>query len=355
MVDKVEIFSIFLIHNMKKLLAVFTVLLCGILGLGAGSAFYIYKQWQQPSPLKEQLLLEIPKGYGAAQIARLLQKNGVVESARSFKWWCTFNPGKANFKTGWYNIPAGQNMEQIAAILSSGRTATIRVTIPEGRATWEIAGILAKSPLKLDSIKLDSLMHSRPFADSLGVKAKDLEGYLLPNTYDFPYETNEQSAVKILVRANLKLRDELQAQSSPVWKELGDWHRILTMASVVEEETGLPQERPRIAGVFLNRFRIGMPLGADPTVRFIFRNLTGPIYKSQLASDNPYNTRKFAGLMPGPISNPGRLAIEAVLFPMQTEDLYFVAKDDGSREHFFGKTLLEHNAYKGVAAKNRGE
>jgi UPF0755 protein len=340
---------------MKKLLAFFIVLFFGVLGLGAGSAFYIYKQWQQPSPLKEPVLLEIPKGYGAAQVGRLLQKSGIIESTRSFKWWCAFHPGKANFKTGWYAIPVGQNIEQIVALLSSGRTATIRVTIPEGRATWEIAGILANSLLKLDSIKLDSLMHSKIFADSLGVQAKDLEGYLLPNTYDFPYGTNEQGALRFLVRENLKLRDELQAKNSPVWNELGSWHRILTMASVVEEETGLPQERPRIAGVFLNRLRIGMPLGADPTVRFIFRNLTGPIYKSQLASDNPYNTRKFTGLMPGPISNPGRLAIEAVLFPMQTEDLYFVAKDDGSKEHFFGKNLSEHNAYKGVAAKNRGE
>ncbi len=340
---------------MKKLLAFFTVLFLGVLGLGAGSAFYIYKQWQEPSPLKEPVLLEIPKGYGAAQIGKLLQKNGVIESARSFKWWCKFHSGKANFKTGWYNIPAGQSIEQIAAILSSSKTATVKVTIPEGRASWEIAEIFASSQLKLDSAKLDSLMHCKTFTDSLGVKAKDLEGYMFPSTYDFSYGTNEQSAIKFLVRENLKLRDELQALNSPIWNELGSWHKILTLASVVEEETGLPQERSHIAGVFLNRLRMGMSLGADPTVRFIFRNLTGPIYKSQLASDNPYNTRRFAGLMPGPISNPGRLAIEAVLFPMQTEDLYFVAKDDGSREHYFSKTLAKHNHYIGVATKNRGE
>jgi UPF0755 protein len=107
--------------------------------------------------------------------------------------------------------------------------------------------------------------------------------------------------------------------------------------------------------VFHNRLRIGMPLGADPTVRFIFRNLTGPIYKSQLNSNSPYNTRKFKGLMPGPISNPGRKAIEAALFPAKTEALYFVAKDDGSMTHFFSSNLADHNKYKDVAAKNRGE
>jgi UPF0755 protein len=339
---------------MQKLLAIFVVLLFALVGLGAGSLFYAYKQWEKISPLKESVLLEIPKGYGAKQVGRLLQKNGVIESAKSFKWWCNFHPGKANFKAGWYKIPAGQNIEQIVALLSSGKTTSIRVTIPEGKATWEVAGILARS-LKLGSAKLDSLMHSAEFTQSLGINAKDLEGYLLPNTYDFPYGADEQAAIKILTRANLKLRDEMQAKNSPVWDELGNWHRVLTMASVVEKEAAVPQEQVHIAGVFLNRLKIGMPLGADPTVRFIFRNLRGPIYKSQLASDNPYNTRKFTGLMPGPISNPGRAAIEATLFPMQTSDLYFVSRDDGSREHFFSKTLSQHNSYKNTAAINRGE
>ncbi|MCL2100726.1 MAG: endolytic transglycosylase MltG [Fibromonadales bacterium] len=340
---------------MKILKNIFVVLLFGFFGLVFGTAYYVYKQWQQPSPLKEPILLEIPRGYGAVQMGRLLHRNEVIKSTRSFEWWCRFNSGKVNFKTGWYNIPTGQSIEQIVALLSSGRTATIRVTIPEGKAAWETAGILANSALKLDSVKLDSLMYSQVFADSLGVKAKDLEGYLLPNTYDFPYGTDEQNAIRLLVRANLKLRDEMQAKNSPVWNELGDWHRVLTMASVVEKEAAVPNERTRIAGVFMNRYRIGMSLGADPTVRFIFRNMTGPIYKSQLASDNPYNTRKFAGLMPGPIANPGRAAIEATLFPMKTEELYFVAKDDGSREHFFSKTYADHNRLKNTAARNRGE
>jgi len=339
---------------MQKLLAVFVVLLFAVVGLGVGSAYYMYKQWGKISPLKEPVLLEIPKGYSGEQIGKTLQKNGVIESAKSFKWWCSFHPGKANFKTGWYNIPIGQNIEQIATLLSSGKTAVIRVTIPEGKATWETAGILAH-PLNLDSAKLDSFMHSSEFTKSFDIKAKDLEGYLLPNTYDFPYGVDEQTAVKILVRANLKLRDEMQAKNSPVWKALGGWHEVLTVASIVEKEAAVPQERALVAGVFLNRLKIGMSLGSCATVRFIFRNLTGPIYKSQLASDNPYNTRKFAGLTPGPISNPGRAAIEAALFPMQTESLYFVSKDDGSREHFFSKTLSQHNSFKNTAAKNRGE
>jgi UPF0755 protein len=340
--------------TMKKLLAILVVLLFAVVGLGAGSLFYAYKQWEKISPLKEPVLLEIPKGYGAEQVGRLLQKNGVIESAKSFKWWCSFHPGRANFKIGWYKIPAGQNIEQLVVLLSSGKTASIRVTIPEGKATWEIADILAQ-PLKLSSKKLDSLMHSAEFTQSFGIKAKDLEGYLCPNTYDFPYATDEQGAIKILVRENLKIRDEMQAKNSPVWNQLGGWHEVLIVASLVEKEAAVPQEQVHVAGVFLNRLKIGMSLGSCATVRFIFRNLTGPIYKSQLESNNPYNTRKFTGLMPGPISNPGKAAIEATLFPAQTTDLYFVSRDDGSREHFFSKTLLQHNSYKNTAAKNKGE
>jgi UPF0755 protein len=337
---------------MKKLLTFFVVLLFAVVGLGAGSVFYVYNQWEKISPLKEPVILEVSSGYGAEQVGKLLQKNGVIGSAKSFKWWCNFHPDKVNFKAGWYKIPAGQNMEQLVALFSSGKTVSTRITIPEGKATWEIAVILAQ-PLNLSSKKLDSLMHNAEFTQSLGIKAQDLEGYLFPSTYDFPYDSDEQSAIKIMVNQNLKLRDEMQAKNSPIWDELGGWHKVLTMASVVEKEAAVPQELVHIAGVFLNRLRIGMPLGADPTVRFIFRNLTGPIYRNQLESDNPYNTRKFAGLMPGPISNPGRAAIEAILFPMQTKDLYFVSRDDGSREHFFSQNFEQHKSYRSVAAKNR--
>ena len=337
---------------MQKLLAFFVVLIFAVIGLGAGSAFYVYKQWGKISPLKEPVLVEIQRGYGAEQVGRALQKNGVIESAKSFKWWCSFHPDKVNFKMGWYNIPIGQNIEQLVALLSSGKTADTRITIPEGKASWEIAAILAQ-PLRLNSKKLDSLMHSPEFTQSLGIKAKDLEGYLFPSTYDFSYGTDEQSAIKVMVHQNLKLRDEMQDKNSPIWEQLGGWHEVLTMASVVEKEAAVPQELAHIASVFLNRLRIGMPLGADPTVRFIFRNMTGPIYRDQLESDNPYNTRKFAGLMPGPIANPGRAAIEATLFPMQTKDLYFVSKDDGSREHFFSQDFEQHKSYRIAAANNR--
>ena len=262
---------------------------------------------------------------------------------------------KPALKAGWYEVPAHQTLEELATLFQSGKSAVRKVTIPEGRASWEIPAYLQKSFPDLDTARWNKLVQDPQFTRSLGIEAKSLEGYLLPDTYPFAINSDEESILRQMVAANLKLRDEFKERKGSMWATLGNWHRVLTLASVVEEETGIPEERPLIAGVFHNRLRIGMPLGADPTVRFIFRNLTGPIYKSQLNSDNPYNTRKFAGLMPGPISNPGRKAIEAALFPEKTEALYFVAKDDGSHTHFFSTNLADHNKYKDVAAKNRGE
>lgn len=337
---------------MKKLL---TCLVFALAGLIAGTGFYMYRQWNQPALNTQTILVEIPKGSSPAKIGRILQKNGIIASGRAFQTWVRIHNMGAKLKAGWYEIPSGTTIRELADMIASGKTASIKVTLPEGRATWEIFQILNAKIPGLDSARWDSLTHSAAHARKLGVESQSLEGYLLPETYAFPYGISDTDIIAQLVRANLAVKAEFEGKAGSAWPILGSWHRVLTLASVVEEETGKTDERPHIAGVFHNRLRIGMPLGADPTVRFIFRNLTGPIYKSQLESNSPYNTRRFTGLMPGPISNPGRKAIEAALWPMSTSDLYFVAKDDGSGTHFFSTTLAQHNSYKSTAAENRGE
>ncbi|MCQ2104293.1 MAG: endolytic transglycosylase MltG [Fibrobacter sp.] len=335
---------------MKKILLCFVV----ILALTAG---FVYKNIQsrlgETAQNKETVLLEVPKGSSPTKVFQILQKNGIWSDELAFK--LVVRKTNPSLKAGWFEIPAGLTLPQVLSIIESGKNAVKRVTIPEGRASWEIPAYLKKAFPDLNEDRWNALVQDPKFARGLGLEANSLEGYLLPDTYPFPIDANEETILKQMVAANLKVRDEFQGKPGSMWQTLGNWHRVLTLASVVEEETGIPSERPQIAGVFHNRLRIGMPLGADPTVRFIFKNLTGPIYKSQLNSDSPYNTRKFKGLMPGPISNPGRKAIEAALFPAKTEALYFVAKDDGSMTHFFSSNLADHNKYKDVAAKNRGE
>ena len=335
---------------MKKIFTIFVIFL---VILAVFAVFQGKKRLNAVSSNQETVLLEIPKGSSAAKVSQILQEKGVWKDGLAFK--VRNKMDKPSLKAGWYEIPPQQTLEQIFALLESGKNAVRRVTIPEGRASWEIPAYLKKTFPDLNEDRWNKLVQDPKFAHSLGVDANSLEGYLLPDTYPFPIDADEETILKQMVAANMKVRDEMKEKPGSKWAVLGNWHKVLTLASVVEEETGKEDERPLIAGVFHNRLEIGMPLGADPTVRFIFRNLTGPIYKSQLNSDSPYNTRKFKGLMPGPISNPGRKAIEAALFPANTKALYFVAKDDGSGTHFFSNTLTDHNKYKDVAAKNRGE
>lgn len=333
---------------MKKI--VFTLFLLVFLALGL--LYFAREKIFSPSD-NSPATFQVENGASAAKIGNTLEAHGLVSSGKLFAWWCRYK--KASLKAGWYDIPEKTSIAGIVEIFTAGKTAVRKVTIPEGRASWEMPAYFRKTIPDFDSTKWESIVHDPDFARELGIQAASLEGYLLPDTYPIEIGATEKDIARQMVRANKKLREEMEAKGSPLWKELGNWHRILTLASVVEEETGKTDERPLIAGVFINRLRQGIPLGADPTVRFIFRNLTGPIYKSQLQSDNPYNTRRFPGLMPGPISNPGRKAVEAVLYPQKTDALYFVAKDDGSGTHFFAGSLSEHNRYKSQAAKNRGE
>ncbi len=335
---------------MKKILLIFAAILALIALFGYST---VTSRLEEPAKNRDMVLLEIPKGSSPAKVFQILQKNGIWDDELAYK--LTVRRSNPSLKAGWFEIPAGLTLPQVLTIIESGKNAVKRVTIPEGRASWEIPAYLKKAFPRLDEDRWNKLVQDPKFARSLGLEASSLEGYLLPDTYPFAMDSDEESILRQMVAANLKLRDELQGKPNSMWQTLGNWHRVLTLASVVEEETGMPDERPLIAGVFHNRLRIGMPLGADPTVRFIFKNLTGPIYKSQLNSDSPYNTRKFKGLMPGPISNPGRKAITAALYPATTDALYFVAKDDGSMTHFFSSTLADHNKYKDVAAKNRAK
>lgn len=337
---------------MKKILLFLAFAAAGLL---LGTATHFWSQWQKTSLNTDGVIVVVDKGSSAMGVGKALQTAGIIPSARSFKWYCKVTRDCGNIKAGAFEIPPASTLDQIIEILTNGQEASRKITIPEGRASWEIFKILKPEFPNLDSAVWDSLIHDSAFTQSLEVPASNLEGWLFPETYPFPLDADETAIIKQMVRAALRCIASLDTGSTSQFRTLGDWNRVLTLASIVEEETGKVDERAHVASVFHNRLRQGMPLGADPTVRFIFRNLTGPIYKSQLASNNPYNTRKFVGLPPGPISNPGRKAIEATLFPLTTNDLYFVAKDDGSGQHFFAKSLLDHNRFKNTAAQNRGE
>ncbi|HOX52594.1 MAG TPA: endolytic transglycosylase MltG, partial [Fibrobacteria bacterium] len=181
-----------------------------------------------------------------------------------------------------------------------------------------------------------------------------MEGYLFPDTYLFDGSESPMDIARALHKRFRKVIQEAgDTATSPVWKTYG-LHGVATLASIVEREAAVRTEAPRIAGVFWLRLQQDIPLGADPTVRYALGKFTGSLTKSDLAFDSPYNTRLYAGLIPGPIANAGKDALRAAMFPDDAGGwLYFVAKDDGSREHFFAKDLNQHVRYKDQAARNR--
>jgi UPF0755 protein len=334
---------------LKKIISVLGLLVV----LGFISVFlYFQRSWSQEIILNEEVVLEIPPGAGASAIAKILFENKLISSSLHFKIFLRYHGLEKNMKSGIYLFSENTSMKKIAGTLVAGKTATKRVTIREGLFSWEIFSVLKRAFPNLDSLKWQEKIDDEEWASMLNLKAQSLEGYLFPSTYLFPYRVDEKMIQEIMVKQFFKTIDELGMENSEIYHQLG-LHKVITLASIVEEESAVAHERKRIAGVFHNRLRVNMPLGADPTVRYIFKNRSGPIYKSQLASNNPYNTRKHAGLPPGPISNPGREAILATLYPEKNDLFFFVAKDDGSREHFFGKNLAEHNRYREVAAANR--
>ena len=221
-------------------------------------AFQMKKRVNSVSQNDQTTLIEIPNGTPASRVGEILSKKGIWTDELAYKVWNKLK--QPSIQKGWYEIPPHVTLDDIAAILASGKTATRRVTIPEGRASWEIPAYLKKAFPDLNEDRWNKLVHDAKFAKSLGVDAKSLEGYLLPDTYPFPIDANEETILRQMVAANLKFRDQLEADPRPSkWKELGNWHRVLTLASVVEEETGIPEERPLIAGVFHNRLKLQEP------------------------------------------------------------------------------------------------
>ena len=298
-----------------------------------------------------RVIYEVPERTSASFLIQDLTAKKLIRFPFAFKTFLALTGQDRRIRAGFYSLPLRSSAVELARLLTSGKMATQSVTMPEGKAAWEIFGILRKV-FPLDSLLFDSLVRAPDFARSVGIEAPGLEGYLFPDTYVLPYRVSEQMVLTFLAKRFLEV-----SASMPMGEGLGSKsiHGWVTLASIVEKEAAVKKEQGLIAGVFQNRLRLGWPLGADPTVRYALRKLTGPLHVSELNMDSPYNTRRFPGLPPGPICNPGRGALLAALTPQKTEMMFFVAKDDGSREHYFSTTNFEHNQFKILASKNRGE
>ncbi len=333
-----------------KTLGLFVVV--GLIGIALAAwkiQSIVHKQYSRN--IEEPILFEISSNESASAIIKHLENEKLIHHPRIFKRYLQYTGSDKKFKKGIYEIPSSYSYHSLIDLFSSGKTATRTVTIPEGRVSWEIYDIL-NSFYAWDSLEFDNLVHDANFAKKLGLQSKSLEGYIFPSTYHLPFKLSPEEFLKIAVGQFKATISNIDFSNSYIYKKHG-LHGLITMASIVEEEAAVVSEQKEIAGVFTNRLKQGWTLGADPTVRFAIKKLSGPLYRSELNNNSPYNTRKFVGLPPGPISNPGEMAIRAAANPNDTPNMFFVAKDDGSREHFFSTHESKHNYYKTVRKKNQ--
>jgi len=306
--------------------------------VSGGAGFWYWSYTVTPAPGTGEIILTIPKGTGVRTIGTLLADKGLLHNDIRFLALVYFSGLTAKLQAGEYSIPLGLTPPEVLQLLKSGNTLRHHVTIPEGKNVRQIAEIFAKDGW-IEQERFLELVHDAAFAKQLGIHAPSLEGYLFPETYTLVrHETDEQSVIRMMVNRFFQVWEGMK--SLEAHNHLTQ-HEVLTLASLVEKETGIAAERPLIAGVFLNRLDRKMRLQSDPTVSYGIPDFKGPLTKADLKRPTPYNTYVIPGLPLGPICNPGQAAIRAVLDPAEVEFLYFVSKNDGT--HIFSKSLEEHN------------
>jgi UPF0755 protein len=345
MLDIMKPISIFL-KLFFSLLLLFGLL---ILSLGWVSSCYFHALGQKSFPV-EETLVEIPYGSSVRRVAEILAENNVISAPRKFYWYVRLGRSDGTkFQAGYYSFLGDLTYNQIADRLLLGRDQSFKVTFKEGQTLVDLAmlledaGLTTKEQFAAAMTNDEILQLINPILSfrrqHLVNDMGGIEGYLFPDTYFFAkHDTPETIIKKMYRRLEVQLDDHLRARIKETNTSL---HEILTLASIIEKETGSPKERPLISSVYRNRLKVGMRLQADPTVIYGIKNYDGKIRKADLLTYHPYNTYVIAGLPPGPIASPGIDAIRAALWPEDTKYFYFVSKNDGS--HVFCEDINCHN------------
>lgn len=317
-----------------------------LLALGLVGVGYQYGQTlllpANPKDTKK-VLFEIKSGMLGHEVAQALAQQGLIKDEFAFRMLLRFHPQGKDVRVGFFELSPGDNAFEIFEKLQHAKDLSRHGTFPEGLVIPQVAAIAKKANLIKDEALFREMASRR--GKSFGeLFPESLEGYLLPDTYEFPYQCDEKVVLK-------RFTDEFKNRVVPLWEKrkakspLKTLREVVILASLVEREAQVPRERPVIAGVYVNRLRIGMMLQCDATIQYALGKQKAVLLYSDLELDSPYNSYKNYGLPPGPIANPGMSSLEAAMSPTPSKYLYYVrddVKNDGS--HRFGRTDEEHNA-----------
>ena len=329
----------------KVVIALMVVLSLG--ALGAAGAWYFLEQRlttfaATPFGNTASIVVEVPPGTNPKGVSTLLAKAGVVRDGDLLYGWLRREKLGPKLKAGEYEFVGPLTPPQAIDKLIKGDVKVYRFTIAEGLRCDEILPLIAASDLKLNLDKLKALVADKAFLKRAGVPTGFIEGFLFPDTYTFPRSASEEQVLRKMVERTL---EAVKKPSRKAGVEL-DLLQTVTLASIIEKETGAVEERPRISCVFHNRLKQGGKLETDPTVIYAKLLRTGTysrnITREDLLTPHPYNTYKIKGLPPGPIASPGGAAIEAALNPLDCPDFFFVSRNDGT--HVFCPDFECHTA-----------
>jgi len=314
------------------------LLLGALLAGGAGGAAYVQGQLAPVDPTRTNQPFTIARGTGLAQVAQELEAQGLIRSARLFVLVARYRDQAGSLHAGEYLLSPALGADEVLDRLVAGRVRHYEVVIPEGLRATQIASRVEAAGL-VSAQDFLAAVSDPELAQALGVPADRLEGYLFPETYRIPRGVDATTIARSMVEQFQRVWAELAPRAAEADLDL---HSIVTLASIVEKETGAAEERPLIASVFLNRLERKMRLETDPTVIFGIPDFDGNLRRVHLEdASNPYNTYRIRGLPPGPIASPGREALEAVLDPATSDYLFFVARGDGTHE--FSVRYADHN------------
>jgi len=321
----------------------FLIFVLFVVIMGGAATFSMYARLNEPYRGFEaaEQFVDIPAGAGSRAIGDRLAAAGVVRDPWTFRVALYLSRQGRHLKAGEYRFDNAMTPEQVIDKIARGDVYVIPVTFPEGLTIAEMARIFEDHGLGTASSFVDAAKDISQIRD-LDPLAKDLEGYLFPETYSLSRQTDAPRLVHQMVAGfEHALSEEIRAAAAARHLSI---RQLVTLASIVEKETARADERPVVAAVYSNRLRVGMPLQCDPTVIYALtraRRYDGNIHKADLSFDSPYNTYRYPGLPPGPIASPGRASLEAAANPATADFLYFVSRNDGSHE--FARTLDEHN------------
>ena len=286
----------------------------------------------------ESVDIRVEQGEPFAAVVRKLRAHHVIVNERLFSLWARISGAEKKIHWGLYRFTPSLPPREVLDHMVLGKGVFYSVTIPEGLTVQEIADLLAKMQIA-DREKFLAQAANPELLEMLGLQDKGIEGYLFPNTYHFTPLTSERDII-------LTMTEQFRKVSEPILTSYQATvpltvHEIVTLASIIEKETGIEAERPLVSAVFYNRMKLRMPLQSDPTVIYGLKEYNGNLTRKDLKDTSPYNTYRIPALPPGPICNPGLSSLKAAVQPAPVPYLYFVSKNDGT--HLFSENLEAHN------------